>query len=200
MSTGPNQMKPVAQDAAEPSAGLQAVPVWLIVLFFVLLYWGMIYFDQRSGWAAPTVYAPYRSVAELQRYQPPSGGASLERGKAVYENVCALCHNTDGMGKPNQAPPFVGSDWVVGSPNRMIRIPLAGLSGPIQVKGQEWGLAMPAMGAALSDDDLSAVLTYMRQSWGNKASEITPEQVKKIRAEVGNRSQPWTAAELNSIP
>lgn len=81
-----------------------------------------------------------------------------------------------------------------------MRIPLAGLAGPLKVKDQEWSLAMPAMGATLSDDDLAAVLTYMRQSWGNKASEITPEQVKAVRSEIGNRSQPWSAAELNSIP
>jgi mono/diheme cytochrome c family protein len=55
------------------------------------------------------------------------------------------------------------------------------------------------MGAALPDDDLAAVLTYIRQSWGNKASAITPEQVKAVRAAVGSRSQPWTAAELSAI-
>jgi mono/diheme cytochrome c family protein len=58
---------------------------------------------------------------------------------------------------------------------------------------------MPAMGAALSDEDLAAVLSYIRQSWGNKASAITPDQVKAIRAQVGNRSQPWTAEELNAV-
>jgi mono/diheme cytochrome c family protein len=170
-----------------------------MVLLFVLLYGGMVYFDQRSGWFSPQVYTPYRSLAEVQLYQPPTGGVNLERGKAVYENICALCHNADGMGKPNQATLFVGSEWVLGSPNRMIRIPLAGLSGPLKVKDQEWNLAMPAMGAALPDDDLAAVLTYIRQSWGNKASAITPEQVKAVRAEVGNRTQPWTAEQLNAI-
>jgi mono/diheme cytochrome c family protein len=59
--------------------------------------------------------------------------------------------------------------------------------------------SMPAMGAALSDSDLAAVLTYIRQSWGNKAPEITPEQVKAVRAEVGNRTQPWSTAELNLV-
>ena len=58
---------------------------------------------------------------------------------------------------------------------------------------------MPAMGAALSDEDLAAVLTYMRQSWGNKASEVTPEQVKAVRDELGNRSQPFTAEQLNAV-
>jgi hypothetical protein len=88
---------------------------------------------------------------------------------------------------------------VLGDAHRMIRIPLAGLTGPVKVKDQEWNLSMPAMGATLSDDDLAAVLTYIRQSWGNKASEITPDEVKAIRAKVGNRTQPWTIAELNTL-
>jgi len=178
---------------------LATVPIWLFFLLFALLFWGMYYFDQHSGWFNVQVYSPYRSVAELQLYQP-AGGGSNERGKAVFENVCALCHNPDGAGKPNQAPPLIGSEWVLGSAARMVRIPLVGLAGPITVKGQEWNLAMPAMGAALSDEDLAAVLTYMRSSWGNKASEITPEQVKAIRAEVGNRSQPFTVEQLQQIP
>ncbi|MCX6885848.1 MAG: cytochrome c [Verrucomicrobiota bacterium] len=183
----------------EDLASLARVPIWLFVLLFLLTFWGMYYFDQNSGWFNVQVYTPYRSVAELKLYQPPAGGGN-ERGKAVYENICALCHNVDGMGKPNQAPPLVGSEWVLGSPTRMARIPLAGLAGPITIKGVEWNLAMPAMGAALSDDDLSAVLTYMRQSWGNKASAITPEQVKAVRAELSGRSQPFTSDQLQQIP
>jgi mono/diheme cytochrome c family protein len=58
---------------------------------------------------------------------------------------------------------------------------------------------MPAKGAALPDDDLAAVLTYIRQSWGNKASAVTPEQVKAVRTEVGNRTHPWTVDQLNAI-
>lgn len=187
-------------EVSEPKAGSQPVPVWLFVLLFALLYWAMMYFDQNSGWFSGEVYRPYSSLTELQAFQPPSGGMNLERGKAVYENVCALCHGVDGMGKPGQGPPFAGSEWVLGGPNRVIRIPLVGLTGPIKVKGETWTLAMPAMGAALPDDDLAAVLTYMRQSWGNKASPITPEQVKAARTEVGSRAQPWTADELEKIP
>lgn len=190
---------PTSTTLAEPRAKRTPVPVWMFMLIFALLYWGMVYFDQRGAWFNHQVYTPYHSLAELQKCQPPSGSGNLERGKAVYENVCALCHNTDGSGKPNQAPPFVGSEWVLGSPNRLIRIPLSGLSGPLQVKGQEWGLAMPAMGAALSDDDLAAVLSYMRQSWGNKASAITPEQVKAVKGEIKGRAQPWSASELNAV-
>ncbi len=183
---------------AEPKAARRAAPVWLLVLLLLLLYWGMVYFDQRGAWANPQVYLPYHSFTELQRFQPPSAEGN-ELGRQQYETVCALCHNNDGTGKPGQGPPFVGSEWALGSPNRMIRIPLAGLTGPVTVKGQEYNLSMPAMGAAMTDEQLAAVLTYIRQSWGNKAAPITPAQVKAVRAEVGSRTQPWTAAELSSV-
>jgi mono/diheme cytochrome c family protein len=165
------------------------------------VFGGGLYFDCYGGWFNQRVYAPYHSLNQLSLYQPASGAdRAMQRGKVVYEQVCALCHGSDGNGKPGQAPPFVGSDWVIGdNTGRLIRIPLQGLTGPIKVKAVDWNLAMPAMGAALPDDDLSAVLTYMRNAWGNKASEITPEQVKAVRAATASRSQPWSAAELDAV-
>jgi len=201
MNAQPTQ--PVALTAAGsgPQAGRAPAPVWSFILLFVLFYWGMVYFDLHGGWFNSQVYTPYATISEVERYQPPREGPDLARGKAVYETVCGLCHNNDGMGKLNQAPPFVGSEWVLGSPNRMIRIPLAGLTGPITVQGQAINLSsMPAMGAALSDEDLAAVLTYIRSSWGNKASPISAEQVKAVKAEIGNRTQPWTAGDLMAVP
>lgn len=174
----------------------------MLVLLLLLVFWGMVYFDQHSGWAESHVYVPFRSIQEVNLYQPPVlGGATLALGKKKFEEVCALCHNPDGKGKPNQAPPFVGSEIVLGSPARLIRIPLAGLSGPVTVAGQEFvgPSSMPAMGAAMTDEELAAVLTYMRQSWGNKAKEITSQEVKAVRTEVGNRTQPWTLQELNAF-
>lgn len=187
--------------SAEPKAARRPVPVWSFLILFVLLWWGFVYFDLHGGWFEPQVYAPYKSMAEVLLYQPP-GKEGLERiiadGQRVYESStgCGLCHNTDGKGKPGQAPPFVGSEWVTGSAARMIRIPLAGLGGPIKVGGMDYNLSMPAIGATFSDEELANVLSYIRYTFGNKASVVTPEQVHAVRAEIGNRSQPWTADEL----
>lgn len=197
------ELKPnvsMAAEGNEPGAGNAPVPAWVFSLLLVALFWAMLYFDQRGGWFNPQVYTPYKSLSHLQTFQPPTGGPNLELGRSVYESVCALCHNSDGMGKPGQAPVLAGSEWVTGSPGRLIRIPLHGLTGPVTVKGETWTLgAMPAMGAALPDEQLAAVLTYMRQSWGNKAEPITAEQVKAVRDETAARGQPWTAAELLAI-
>lgn len=200
MNADPNQTTMASAEAVEPKTQDNVVPAWLFVLLLLALYWGMVYFDQRSGWADSHVYIPYRSANEVALYQPATAGANV-LGKQFYDNVCALCHNPDGMGKPGQAPPFAGSEWVLGSPNRLVRIPLAGLGGTVQVHGKDYaGLpSMPAMGASLTDEQLAAVLSYMRQSWGNKAAEITPEQVKAIRGQVGNRTLPWTPEEVSKF-
>ncbi len=198
MSREPANM--VLPEPAEPKAGGMTMPMWLIMLLCVVGYWGMVYFDSRGGWFSPQVYGPYHTLAEVTELQPASDAdAFVNRGKVVFETTCALCHGSDGMGKPAQAPPLAGSDWVNGPANRMIRIPLHGLSGPIQVKGQEWNLAMPAMGAALPAEDLAAALSYIRQAWGNKSPAITTEEVNAVKTETAGRAQPWSADELKAI-
>ena len=191
------------QSTDESSAGRAIVPMWLIVLTVMLMFGGAVYFDSYGGWFDSKVYAPYRSFADLENYQLPHGeGIDLRLGQAKFELYCGVCHNNDGKGKPNQSPPLAGSDWVQGKPERVIRIPLAGLQGPIEVAGQKYNFpsGMTAVGAALSDDDLSAILTYIRQAWGNKVEgQISAEQVKAIRAKVGTRTKPWTPEELKAI-
>jgi mono/diheme cytochrome c family protein len=201
MSENVNPNPAASANDIEPRVGSASMPIWMLVTVMVLVFGGGLYFDTYGGWFSPQVYAPYRSVDDLMAYQPVSGDdAYLLRGKVVYEQVCALCHNPDGSGKPGQAPPFVGSEWVVGDNiGAMIRIPLQGLNGPIMVKGVEWHLSMPAMGASLPDEDLGAVLSYMRNAWGNKGSLIMPEEVKAVRAATASRTQPWTAAELEAL-
>lgn len=187
-------------EPAEPKAGGVTMPMWLISLLCVVGYWGMVYFDSHGGWFNPQVYGPYSTLAEVTDLQPASDAeAFVNRGKVVFEATCALCHGVDGAGKPNQAPPLMESEWVNGPANRVIRIPLHGLSGPIQVKGQDWALAMPAMGAALPAEDLAAALSYIRQAWGNKSPAITAEEVNAVKTATAGRTQPWTVDELKGI-
>ena len=202
MNTDVSQTQPIEVAGFEPKADWTPVPVWLLILLLLLIYWGMWYFDEHGGWFSQEVYSPFHSEAELAIYQPRTEGPNLLRGRAVFESVCALCHNPDGIGKPTQAPPLAGSEWVLGSPGRLIRIPLYGLNGPITVKNQQmvFSAGMLAMGAALPEDDLAAVLSYMRQAWGNKASPITADQIKAVKAQLGNRSQPFTPEELMQVP
>jgi mono/diheme cytochrome c family protein len=186
----------------EPTAARSHLPMWILVVLLTLLYLGGIYFDHHSGWFDRQVYSPFASAAMLESYQPKSGAAAAAaQGKKVYEQICGICHGVDGLGKPGQAPPLAGSDWVnAKGNNRLAHIPLAGLNGPVSVAGKDWNLPMAAMGAALSDADLANVLTYIRSSWGNQAGEVTADDIKAVRASLGARPQPMTTETLKATP
>ena len=200
MSDEPN--KNLTPAGTEPTAARSHLPMWILLLTFALLYLGGIYFDHHSGWFDRQVYSPFADAAMLESYQPKSGAAAaLAQGRKVYEQICGVCHGVDGLGKPGQAPPLAGSDWVIAKGhNRLAHIPLAGFSGPIQVGGKDWNMNMAAMGAALSDADLAAVLTYIRNSWGNKAGEVTADDIKAVRASLGARPQPMSHDQLMAMP
>ncbi|SPE51491.1 Cytochrome c class I [Verrucomicrobia bacterium] len=206
MNGQPDQAIPAPAASAEPQAGRVTVPVWLFALLFLLLWWSMVQFDKTGGWFNEEVYAPYTSFTMVQDYQPIREGPDLSRGQRVFESICALCHGTDGAGKPGQAPPLAGSDWV-NSPgvNRLIRIPALGLIGPIEVSGKAYDFPSGMTAVAptrdmMSDEVLADVLTYVRQAWGNKAPPVTAAQVKTIRDELGNRSTQNTVKELQALP
>ena len=185
----------------EPTATRSAAPIWIIVVTLLLLFVGGYYFDRHSGWFNPKLYEPYTSTEQLESFQPKSGEAAARaRGKVVYDSVCGICHAPDGLGKPGQAPPLAGSEWVVAKGfNRLAHITLAGVSGPLKVAGKDWNLNMAAMGAALPDDDLAAVLTYIRISWGNKAGVVTGDDLKAIRASLGKKGLPLTQEQLMQL-
>lgn len=191
----------VGPEGAEPKAQRGHVPVWLIVLFGIMFYWGQLYLDRHSGEFNEQVYEPFQNLAAANTFKPLSGiELKMVVGKQKYEVACMLCHQPTGLGLAGQFPPLAGSEWVTApTPERLIRITLHGLSGPIEVKGQQWNATMPAMGASLTDEELASVLTYIRGSWGNQASEVTVEQVQSVKAETANRVQPWTAAELMQV-
>jgi mono/diheme cytochrome c family protein len=193
------------QAQPEPGSRKAPAPVWLFILLFLLLYWGMVYFDQRGGWFDPRVYAPYHTFAQVETWQPVSGAAGLfQQGKAVYNKpTCVACHQADGNGVAGQNPPLVGSEWVnEKEPGRVIRIALNGLTGSITVKNQPFNGNMVPWKDVLSDEEIAAVLTYIRQNkdWGNNAPEVTPERVKGVREKIKSRSTPFTPDELKQIP
>jgi mono/diheme cytochrome c family protein len=101
-------------------------------------------------------------------------------GAKVFNIYCATCHQQDGKGASGRFPPLAGTDWVTGDKDRLIRILLNGMDGSITVNGENYVNAMPQH-SFLSDDEMAIVLTYIRQSFGNNASEITSAEVAAIR-------------------
>ena len=123
------------------------------------------------------------------------------KGKEVYnkEGFCATCHQADGGGlDPSGFPPLAGTEWVTGSEERLIKIALKGMLGPVDVNGKTYpGLVpMTPFGGLLNDEDAAAVLTYVRNSFGNQASVITKETVKRVRAEIEDKKGFYSPEEL----
>lgn len=118
-------------------------------------------------------------------------------GEQLYGLYCGACHAPDGKGANDGAfPPLAGSEWIVGNPKRSIAIVLKGLHGPVEVKGKTYDLEMPPQGAALSDDQIRAILNHVHSSWGNKGEDIPGDLVRTVRAEFESRAEAWTSAEL----
>lgn len=132
--------------------------------------------------AAPAVDT--KDMDAVPAVEEPIDPAQMEIGKAAYL-LCGACHGQNGEGGPI-APPLANSEWVTGPISNLIKIQLRGLQGAITVAGKEYN--MPGGMAALSfqtDDQIAGVLTYIRNSFGNKASAVKPEQVAALRGEVG---------------
>ncbi len=139
-------------------------------------------------------------VEEKLTAMSPAEEASWNRGKELYTLVCGACHQPHGNGQEGLAPPLKESEWVLGSEQRMIRMVLHGVRDAITVKGQKWELNMPAFNEALEDQQIADALTYVRREWGNSASPVSIEAVKKVRAATATREDSWTEAELLKIP
>jgi mono/diheme cytochrome c family protein len=123
------------------------------------------------------------------------------KGKAIYsrDGFCGTCHQADGKGLPASGfPPLTGTKWVTGSEERLIKIVLHGLHGPIEVAGKQLSgqVPMTAFGRILKNDEIAAVLTYVRNSFGNKASVITPDKVQKVREATKAKTGFYTGEEL----
>lgn len=202
-------MNPETKDTAPNPVGAGAPSgraAGLVVVLFILLalggYGGAHYLEHYSGGFNAKVYEPFPNHAFLVKYPPlGEGGGPVAKGKRVYETYCQVCHQPSGLGLPGQFPPLAGSEWVVAKKSdRIIRIVLNGLAGPVEVKGQQFNAAMVPFGPVLGDEDIANVLSYIRATWGNSADPVKTEEVKAIRAEAQSRALPWSAQELLQIP
>ena len=115
--------------------------------------------------------------------------ARFDAGKVVYQNLCQACHQPDGRGREQLAPPLVGSALALAPDASIpIRIVLNGKEGQV-------GL-MPPLGGVLSDDQIAAALTYIRREWGHTAPPVPPTAVPPVRRDTAGRTRPWTNEEL----
>ncbi len=149
-----------------------------------------------GGDAADSADGAADQSAEPADMGTPAVVASAE-GEELYA-TCVACHQVNGQGMPGAFPPLAGSEWVTGSPDRLIAILLHGMQGPVTVAGVEYnGVMLPyGVGVPISDDQLATLLTYVRTSWGNSASAITVADIERVKAATSDRTTAWTADEL----
>jgi len=122
-------------------------------------------------------------------------------GREIFakEGYCITCHQPDGKGLTAAGfPPLTGTNWVTGNEDRLIKIVLKGMMGPIEVNGVKYAgqVPMTPYGGLLNDKEIAGVLTYVRNSFGNKASVIQPEKVKMVRASVANKKDLYNSSQL----
>lgn len=103
-----------------------------------------------------------------------------KEGKSIYIKYCLTCHQSEGNGVPQMYPPIQKSNWVNGDKNKLIKILLNGSSGEIEVNDEFYDQTMPKFDY-LTNEQLSKVLTYIRENFGNKASPVTIKEVIEIR-------------------
>ncbi len=127
-----------------------------------------------------------------------SENALFLSGKALYQTSCGACHQPHGFGLPGLAPPLADSEWVSGSADRLVRIVLHGVDGPIVVLGQKYNLEMPGHGT-FSDEQIASVLTYVRREWDHPYDPVSPKKVADVRKQSGPREEGWTMEELLKI-
>ena len=119
----------------------------------------------------------------------------FDSGKQTYAGLCTACHQPTGKGLEGLAPPLAESEWVLGDPERIVKVVMHGLRGPIKVKGVAYSYDMPAAGF-LTDEQIAGVLTYIRREWDHEAAPVPLDLVQKIRAETKGRTDAWTEPEL----
>ena len=116
------------------------------------------------------------TLMSFQKKQKFDLKASIERGKEVYNTNCITCHMEKGEGLEGAFPPLAKSDYLMADKNRSIKQILEGASGEMTVNGKTYNGEMPAID--LTDEQVSDVLNYVRNSWGNKGAAVTPGEVK----------------------
>jgi len=131
-------------------------------------------------------------VVAARPLRTPEEEASYVKGQSIYTSVCSGCHEAEGQGAPHIGAALAGSRLVNGGAETTVRILVNGKEGPIGT--------MPQMGATMSDEDLAAVLTYIRGSWGNTGAPLHPSDVDEYRQMNSYRKTPWTDQELLPAP
>ena len=177
------------REKEDPNESNRPLPWFLVMSLGAMAMWGAFYiYSTPSG--EESAFGDQRTVANLRPPVVLAGAAPAVDGKQLYAAKCAACHQGSGLGVAGVFPPVAASEWVIGDEKILTNILLHGVNGEMIVKGITYKGAMPAW-KSLSDDELAAVLTYIRSDWGNAAPPIKAETIKIQRELTKARTEPY---------
>ena len=189
----------LSKEKHPPTEGFLIAPLIFVFVFGCLIFFCSIQLAHSTN--GFQVHPPQEVVKlsdeenEIRRIE-----RKIDSGKKLYADNCASCHQPSGSGLGDQYPPLAGSEWVSANPELIVKVILKGLKGEIQVKGKTYAPAggMQAVINLKSDRDIANVTTYVRQAWGNDATEVTEQEVANARADSAEQKDQWIGEALQS--
>lgn len=177
-----------SREKPEPHEEYAGIPWYMSALVVLAVVWGAFYI----------LFNPFERNFDVPEVAAGGSGSAVN-GQQIYNNNCASCHQASGLGITGVFPPLSRSEWVASADARVVaRIVLNGMSGPVTVAGVEYNSMMPPFGAMFDDEELAALLSFIRGAWDNTASPVTPELIAEERAAHAGRGA-WTAEELEPL-
>ena len=187
----------------DDGARYRLLPIGILFTLSALILFSGTYLNRYTGHYSASIFD--------ENAKPAAGGPVAVKldpvavGKKAYGDVCITCHQPTGIGVAGVYPPLAASEWVNGPSSRVVRIVLYGLKGDVHVQGHVFNAAaMPVFGKVANsaynwnDQKIAAVLTYVRQEWGNKAGAVSADEVTAVRTASGDRKE-MSEAELEQV-
>jgi mono/diheme cytochrome c family protein len=188
----------------DEGARYKLLPIGILFTLSALILFAGTYLNRYTGHYSPAIFD--ENAKPTTGEGAPAKVDMVAVGKGAFNAVCITCHQATGQGMPGIYPPLAGSEWVNGPASRVIRIVVYGLKGDIHVEGHDFNTAaMPVFGQQVtgsvynwSDEKIAAVLTYVRQEWGNKGGPVSVDEVAAVHKAVGDRKE-MSESELNQV-
>ena len=183
----------------EPFELNNPIPWPIIAIALALSAWGIFTFIY-SDMAAEDNQQQAQQTASQPGAEPTDGQSAPNiDGAVLFSSYCSSCHQDNGAGVSRAIPPLAGSSWVLDDDAQTASILLLGINGPITVKGHAYNGRMPTFGDTLDDQEIAAIVSYVRSQWGNDASAISATTVADLRERWSARNSPWqSGAELRT--
>jgi len=207
--SGDDAIQPNAPDFVETPEVAPIVPEQEHLPLWLFLVCGFVLFLVGSSFTGFEIFGrdmldqgpggPIASSSTAAAAEAPA--TPMDLGKKIYGQNCANCHQASGEGQPGSYPPLAGSEWVLGSKERLAAILLKGLQGPITVKGASFGTqAMPAQESVLTPEKIADLMTYLRGTWGNTAGAVAADDVTAAKTKFTSRTSAWSQEDLQKLP